>query len=105
MSGCLKWVVILWTVLIGVMFLAGMMNAGSILSEKAYSTDAEKAGAGIGVTFGAMAYAFIWGIIAIPATVLFLMFRPSTTRAIKCFHCGAGYAEGSKFCPACGKQP
>jgi len=105
MSGCCKWVVIVWTVLIGSMFVIGMMNAGSAINEKGYTTDAEKAGAGIGVSIGAMLYVFLWGVIAIPAAVLFLVLRPSAVRAVKCPHCSAGYAEGTKFCPTCGKQP
>lgn len=105
MNGCFKWVVIVWTVLIGALFLVGMFNAGDALNKANMQTDAEKAGAGLGVTFGAMIYAFLWGVIAIPGAILYLVTKPSTSKALKCPHCSAAYAEGTKFCPSCGKTP
>lgn len=106
MNGCFKWVVILWTVLIGALFLVGMLSAGEAIDKAGYQTEAEKAGAGIGVTFGAMLYAFIWAVIALPAVVLYFVTRPpSIGNAVLCPHCGSAYSEGAKFCSSCGKPP
>lgn len=103
MTGCLKWVIILWTILIGIFFVSGMLAITTSMNPD--MSGAELAGTGIGVTFGIGFYALAWGIIVIPAAVLFIILRLSATKAIKCPNCGSAIAEGSKFCSSCGRTP
>lgn len=72
----LKNFALMWTLTIGVAFIAGMASA-SKMAETAHS-DAEKAGAGIGMALGGVAIFILWFVVLISALVLGFFLKKSS---------------------------
>jgi uncharacterized membrane protein len=105
-----KWVLIIWSLLCLFVIVTGLANVGGTLGKT--SSDAETAGATIGMGCGMGMLLIIWAAIALPALVVYLVAGKGdagrgeldTSRSpTLCRECGKYYAGQPRFCPACGK--
>ena len=72
----LKYFAIFWTITMAIGFFAGMANASEQAS--GYKTDAEQAGAGIGMAIGGAMIFFLWFIILAGALIFGFFLKKSS---------------------------
>jgi hypothetical protein len=72
----LKYFAIFWTITMAIGFFAGMANASKETS--GYMTDAEKAGAGIGMAIGGAMIFFLWFIVLAGALIFGFFLKKSS---------------------------
>jgi hypothetical protein len=101
-----KWVAILWSLFCLFGLVSGLISAGQRIS--VYSSEAQKIGAGIGISIGMGFWVIVWLAIAGPALVIFLV---SGTRQPahdpqeygKCPACAEIIRLDAKKCRFCGE--
>lgn len=100
MTGCLKWVIIIWSVLIVGTFFVGAANVGELMDKGQTS---ETAG-GFAVMFSILIHSMIWAAVVIPAYLFMKIFgRKETAKESRlCSACGKYHDSEGKFCPNCG---
>ena len=108
-----KWVAILWSLFCLIGVASGCFAAGSSLSKD--TSDAGQAGAAIGMGCGMAMWVGIWGAIAGPSLLVYLLSgrsqpiqvqvqQPSASPVKLCASCGKYYEGSPRFCPNCGTQ-
>lgn len=99
MSGCLKWVIIVWTVFVVGAFFMGAANVGDAMN-KGQTT--ENMG-GFAIIVSIFFHSAIWAALVIPSYLLMKIFGKKEVVASKlCQHCGKYHNSDGKFCPLCG---
>ena len=111
MKSFAKWVLILWSgfCLFGVFY--GLAMVGKTIEQ---GSDAAKAGSTIGAGCGMGLWIAIWGAIALPALIIWLVSgqkakvtpegeRTSPSNPKLCSSCGKYFDGTPNFCPSCGK--
>jgi uncharacterized membrane protein len=105
-----KWVLIIWSGLCLIGIIAGLANVGNTVGKT--SSDAESAGAALGMGCGMGVLLVIWAAIALPALVVYLVAGKKETVTVQveqdrsstlCAACGKYYAGRPQFCPNCGR--
>ncbi len=73
MATALKWIMVLWTLLLLGSCFVGLADVGKIAEEA--GDDAVSAGVGIGASIGVFLYWVIWGVGIVPMGIMALVFR------------------------------
>jgi predicted DNA repair protein MutK len=111
MKNIAKWILICWSIFCLIGVVVGMANVGSTLQSG--TNEAQRAGASIGAGCGMAMWVGIWGAIALPALIIYLVggkSRPiqvaieSQIPSRLCVSCGKYYAGQPRFCPNCGQS-